>query len=260
MPCTIALRYNVVVAPVTGVVEGAGVALAYAAAGPCDGPAVVLVHDMAADARTWAPVVEALEGRVIAYDRRGYGGSDAPQPYRATTVSEQAEDLAALVDGLGAGPALLAGEGLGALAVLDVLRRHPAAARGAVLVDPPLLAFVPEANEELSARRAALEEVVRAGGPGEAVAWWLGTAADPGHVERARGDAGAFFADLGGLATLSLTRGDLRAIGAPIVVLTGPATAPAVRMAADRVVDLFAAGKRADDGDVVAALSALAAR
>ncbi|MCP9488321.1 MAG: alpha/beta hydrolase [Solirubrobacteraceae bacterium MAG38_C4-C5] len=256
MRSTIALRYNRVV---IGVVEGAGVALAYEEAGPPDGPAVVLVHDMAADARTWAPVAQALAGRVIAYDRRGYGGSGAPEPYRATTVSEQAEDLAALVAGLGAAPALLAGEGLGALAVLDVLRRHPAAARGGLLIDPPLFAFVPEATQELSARRAELEGAVRAGGPGEAVARWLGAAADPGCVERARGDARAFFADLGGLATLSLTRAELRAIAAPVVVLTGPGTAPAVRLAADRVVDLLAAGTRADDGDVVAVLSALAA-
>jgi hypothetical protein len=92
------------------------------------------------------------------------------------------------------------------------------------------------------------------------VARWLGSAADPGRVERARGNARAFFADLGGLATLSLTRAELRAIAAPVVVLTGPATAPAVRMAADRVVDLLAAGTRVDDGEVAAALSALAPR
>jgi len=257
MRSTIALRYNRVV---SGVVEGAGVALAYEEAGPADGPAAVLVHDMAADALTWAPVTERLEGRVIAYDRRGYGGSSAPEPYRATTISEQAEDLAALVVGLDAAPALLAGEGIGALTVLDVLRRHPAAARGAVLVDPPLFAFVPEATQELSAQRAELEDAVRAGGPGEAVARWLGPAADFGRVGRARGNAGAFFADLGGLATLALTRAELRKIAAPVVVLTGPATAPAVRLAADRVVGLLAAGTRAEDGDVVAALSALAAR
>lgn len=259
MHSTIALRYNGVVAA-TGVVEGAGVALAYEEAGPPDGPAVVLVHDMAADARTWAPVAQRLEGRVIAYDRRGYGGSDVPQPYSATTVSEQAEDLAALMAGLDAAPALMAGEGFGALVVLDVLRRERAAVRGAVLLDPPLFAFVPEATEELSARRAEMEGAVRAGGPGEAVARWLGTAADPTRVDRARGSARAFFADLGGLATLSLTRADLRGIGAPVVVLTGPATMPSVRMAADRVTGLLPAGVRADDGDVAAALSALAAR
>ncbi|HEV2820438.1 MAG TPA: alpha/beta fold hydrolase [Solirubrobacteraceae bacterium] len=244
----------------TGVVEGAGVALAYEQIGPPDGPAVVLVHDMAADARVWAPVAGRLEGRVIAYDRRGYGGSGAPEAYSTTTVSEQAEDLAALMVRLDTAPALLAGEGFGALVVLDVLCRHRDAVRGAVLVDPPLFAFVPEATEELSARRAEIEGAVRAGGPGEAVARWLGAAAEPTRIARARGNARAFFADVSGLATLSLTRAGLRAIGAPVIVLTGPATAPSVRMAADRVTGLLPAAARADDGDVAAALGALAVR
>jgi pimeloyl-ACP methyl ester carboxylesterase len=205
-------------------------------------------------------VAERLDGRVIAYDRRGYGGSAAPQPYSTTTVSEQAEDLAALMAGLDTAPALLAGEGFGALVVLDVLCRHRGAVRGAILIDPPLFALVPEATEELSARRAEIEGAVRAGGPGEAVARWLGAAVEPARVQRARGNARAFFADLGGLATLSLTRAGLRAIGVPVAVLTGPATAPSVRMAADRVMGLLPAAVRADDGDVAAALSALAER
>lgn len=241
-------------------VEGAGVPLAYVEAGADDGRATVLVHDMAADARAWAAVAQRLDGRVIAYDRRGYGASEAPEPYNATTVSEQAEDLAALIAGLAAAPALVAGEGFGALVALDLLRRHPGAARGAVLADPPLYAFVPEATQELSAQRAELESAVRAGGPGEAVARWLGPRADPERAERARRHARAFFADLGGLATLSVTRAELRAIAAPVVVLTGPGSAPAVSIAADRVAGLFPAGVRAHHGDVAAAVSSLAAR
>ena len=50
-------------------VEGAGVALAYEEDG--DGPATVLVHGMGAP----RPARGGLAGRVIAYDRRGYGWS-----------------------------------------------------------------------------------------------------------------------------------------------------------------------------------------
>ncbi|HEV2770969.1 MAG TPA: alpha/beta fold hydrolase, partial [Solirubrobacteraceae bacterium] len=145
-------------------VEGAGVELSVRGWGPAEGPACVLVHGMASDALAWEPLAERLPGRVVAYDRRGYGGSGAPQPYSATTVNEQAEDLAALVRGLDAAPALRAGKGFGALVVLDVLRRHRALARGAVLADPPLYAFVPEATEELAAQRAELEGALRSGG------------------------------------------------------------------------------------------------
>ena len=60
----------------------------------------------------------------MTYDRRGYGGSGAPEPYERTTIHEQAEDLAALVAALGAAGAVGVGADLGALVVLDVLRRH----------------------------------------------------------------------------------------------------------------------------------------
>lgn len=240
-------------------VEGAGVALSVRAWGPAEGPACVLVHGMASDALAWAPVAERLAGRVLAYDRRGYGGSGAPEPYSATTVNEQTEDLAALVRGFDAAPALLAGEGFGALVVLDVLRRHPALARGAVLADPPLYAFVPEATEELAAQRAELEGALRSGGPGAAVELWLGGCAPAAHVQRAHACARAFFADLAGLASLSVSRAELRAITHPLVVLTGPATAPVDRLAADRMSDLLADVRRADDGDVAGAIAALSA-
>jgi pimeloyl-ACP methyl ester carboxylesterase len=184
-----------------------------------EGPATVLVHGMAGSREDWDAAT--VPGRVIAYDRRGYGASSAPDPYTRTTVNEQAEDLATLVRALDAAPALLVGADFGALAVLDVLLRHRAVARAAVLIDAPLYAFMPEMTETLSAERLALEEALREDGPGEAVARWLEARGerDAGRVERARGDALAFFADYGGLATLPLTRGDLRGLDVPIGVV-----------------------------------------
>jgi pimeloyl-ACP methyl ester carboxylesterase len=193
-----------------------GVDLAFEMGG--EGPATVLVHGMGATAGVWGTLDE-LPGRTIAYDRRGYGDSSAPEPYTATTVNEQAEDLAAVVESLGAAPALLAGADFGALVVLDALLRHPRAARAAVLVDPPLHQFAPEATEALSAERLALEEALREGGPQLAVERWLGPSADPARVEAARRSAPAFFADYGGLATLPLARGQLRALSLPIGVV-----------------------------------------
>src|SRR3954449_732430 len=131
-------------------VEGAGVELAYEDSAAGD-PAVVLVHGPAADRSVWRGAVPGT--RTIAYDRRGYGSSGAPEPYDRTTVAEQAEDLAALVGRLGADPAVGAGVDFGALVVLDVLKRHPGRLRGAVLVDPPVFQLV-DALEALAAERA----------------------------------------------------------------------------------------------------------
>ena len=205
-------------------VEAAGVELAYAERGV--GDAVVLVHGMAAAKEDWGAEVDALGGRVIAYDRRGYGESGAPEPYVRTSVSEQAEDLAALIRALDAAPALLVGADLGALVCIDLLLRHRDLARGAVLIDPPLYAFVPAATEALSEERATLEAAVREGGPPAGVAAWLGDGADPARRERATTPpaARAFFADYGALASLPLTHADLRSLTAPIHVITTPAT------------------------------------
>ncbi|MBA3328297.1 MAG: alpha/beta hydrolase, partial [Solirubrobacterales bacterium] len=67
-------------------VEGAGVALHVAERG--EGPAVLVIHDLASGADAWADGLRALAaagGRAIAYDWRGYGASGAPEPYAATT-------------------------------------------------------------------------------------------------------------------------------------------------------------------------------
>src|SRR4051812_49464656 len=197
-------------------VEGAGVELAYEASA-AGGPAVVLVHGMAADRTVWDV---ALDGaRVIAYDRRGYGGSGAPEPYERTTVAEQAEDLVALLRSIGATPALAAAEDFGALVVLDVLQRHPGVLRGAVLVGPPVFQLVAEALEPLAAERLALEDALREGGRDLAVERWLQARGVSGseRLERARRDAAGFFADYGGQATLPLARRDLRALDVPVV-------------------------------------------
>ncbi len=107
----------------TPMIEGAGVELHYAERG--SGDAVLLVHETADAGRGWVPVLGRLatRARVIAYDRRGYGKSGAPQVYERTSVNEQGEDAAALLRGLGAVPAVVVGAGFGAPSVLDLLVR-----------------------------------------------------------------------------------------------------------------------------------------
>src|SRR4051794_11572630 len=238
-------------------VEGAGVPLAVAERG--EGPAVLLVHGIAEAAETLAPLADALPGRarVIAYDRRGYGSSGAPEPYEATTAHERAEDAAAVLRAVGAVPAVVYGNGFGALVALDLLVRRPDLVRAAVLVDPPLFAFVPEATEVLSTERLLLEEALREGGPELAVERWMGPGRPADDIARARQAHRAVFADLAGLTSWPVSRAELRAIAAPVVVSTSSASPFHVVRAADAVAELLPAGRREYGGDTAAALAAL---
>jgi pimeloyl-ACP methyl ester carboxylesterase len=233
------------------------VELAYAERGA--GPAVLLVHGPASDALALAPVAEALApaARAIAYDRRGYGGSGAPEPYEGTTVEEQAEDAAALLRRLDAAPAVVAGEGLGALIALDLMKRHAGLVRAAVLADPPLFAFVPEATAALAAERGRIEEAVFAHGPEAGVEAWLDGRVAGEALARARAAHQAFFADYAGLASWPVTRRELRGLAQPAVVLTGPSAPAPVVAAADALATLLPAAERATDGDLAGAIRAL---
>ena len=242
----------------TAVVEGAGVPLSVSERG--EGRPLLIVHDIASDAQDVAALAEALDGRArtIAYDRRGYGASGAPEPYEATTVHEQAEDAAGVLRALGATDAVVVGLGFGALVALDLLERHAELAGAVVLADPPLFAFVAEAAEALAAERLLLEEALREGGPELAVARWLGGGAAADRVERAQRAHRAFFADLAGIASWPVTRGRLRAVADPAVVLTREQAPPHVVAAADAVAMLLPRARRERGGDISeAALSLL---
>ena len=238
-------------------VEGAGVPLAVAERG--EGPALLLVHGIGEDAEGMAPLAEALarRARVIAYDRRGYGASGAPEPYEATTVHEQAEDAAAVLTALDAAPAVVGGNGFGALVALDLLVRRAELVRAAVLVDPPLFAFVPEATEVLSTERLLLEEALREGGPELAVERWLGAGRPADEIARARQAHRAVFADIAGLTSWPVSRAELRAIAVPVVVSTSSASPFHVVRAADALAELLPAGRRDYGGDAAAAIAAL---
>lgn len=79
---------------------GEGVKLYYTDTGG-DGEVVILLHSMTGSARVWekqTPDLTAAGYRVIAYSRRGHWGSSAIDP---DAMGTGAEDLKALVDGLG---------------------------------------------------------------------------------------------------------------------------------------------------------------
>lgn len=238
-------------------IEGAGVELHVKVSG--DGPAVLFVHGLAADGASFEPLCETLapRARTIVYDRRGYGSSGAPTPYTATTVSEQAEDAAALLRGLHVGGALAVGDGFGALVVLDLVKRHRSLITAAIVCNPPLFAFVPAATEILSAARARIEQTLRDGGPQAAVEDWLAGRVTGSALQRARESHRGFLADFAGLASWPITRAELRGFALAIIALTGPDSPAHIQAAADALCELVPAARRRRDGDLLAAIDEL---
>ena len=131
-----------------------GGTIAYDVAG--DGPLVLLVPGMG-DLRTTyrftAPALRDAGYRVACTDLRGHGDSDAT--FSAYGDGESAEDIAALIETLGA-PATIVGNSMGAAAAALTAARRPALVSGLVLIGP----FV--RNAEMSAATRVLLRVAMA--------------------------------------------------------------------------------------------------
>src|SRR5215208_1079493 len=143
--------------------EARGVEIAWKERGR--GAPLLLIHETAANSPVWDGVSEAISSRAraISYDRRGWGRSTAPVGYRRTTVEEQSEDAAALIEAIHAGPIVACGAGSGAVVALDLLLRRPELVAGTVLIEPPLLQLLPVATEALSDDRRRLETAAATG-------------------------------------------------------------------------------------------------
>lgn len=118
--------------PERRMMEVEGGFVAYADEGT--GEPVVLVNGGGMDFRQWDAAARDLAGRgfrVIRYDPRGWGGS----PPSAAPYAE-ADDVAALLDGLGIDAAHVVAMSWGGSVALDFALSHPARLRRLVLVGP----------------------------------------------------------------------------------------------------------------------------
>lgn len=110
-----------------------GVLLHYRVAGRADAPVLALVNSLGTDARLWDAVIAALAGqyRLISYDKRGHGLSDAPAgDYR---LDQHVDDLEGLLAHLGVERLALAGVSVGGLIAQGFALRHPAQLAALVL-------------------------------------------------------------------------------------------------------------------------------
>lgn len=101
--------------------------------GPADAPPLVFSNSLGSDFRIWDEVVERLAGRyrILLYDKRGHGLSDAPTgPY---TIDDHADDFEALLDHFGIAGAAVVGLSVGGMIAQRLAVRAPDRVKALVL-------------------------------------------------------------------------------------------------------------------------------
>jgi pimeloyl-ACP methyl ester carboxylesterase len=104
---------------------------------------LVFIHGWTCSHSNWRDQISAFseEHRVVAVDLRGHGASDKPdQDY---TIAQFAEDVMWLMGELGLQWPVVIGHSMGGLVAAGMARAHPAAIRGVVMVDSPIVPLPP---------------------------------------------------------------------------------------------------------------------
>jgi 3-oxoadipate enol-lactonase len=112
-----------------------GITMHYTLNGPAAAPVVTLSHSLATDLGMWEPQMAVLAGRyrVLRYDTRGHGGTDAPPgPY---SLAQLAEDATALLRTLGIEKTHFIGLSMGGMIGQLLALSHPEMLRSLVLCD-----------------------------------------------------------------------------------------------------------------------------
>ncbi|MBI4573843.1 MAG: alpha/beta hydrolase [candidate division NC10 bacterium] len=110
------------------------------------GEPLVLLHNDALSVDVWRRLMPflAADRRLIAYDRRGHGGSEIPAAEAPYTVEVLADDLRELLDRLSLGAVDLFGCSGGAITALAFALACPDRVRRILLAEPPMLGLQQE--------------------------------------------------------------------------------------------------------------------
>jgi pimeloyl-ACP methyl ester carboxylesterase len=224
-----------------GRVQANGAELYYETRG--DGPPLLLVAGGLADAGQFTALAEALaeQAKVISYDRRGNSRSPAPAGWTTTTVEEQADDAAALLQALAIPAASVYAHSIGAAIALDLALRRPELVDTVILHDPALMSVLADPGAVLGVVGPLVEEAMAAGGPAAAAdafyRFAVGSALDalePATWDRMRADGAVLFGvEFQTLSGWRIDEEALRRTRVPVVVLAGVESPPFFREAAD---------------------------
>ncbi len=98
---------------------------------------VLLSAGLGGGAGYWAPQLEALKARyrVIAYDQDGTGRAKATQLPQGYSIADMADQVLAILDETKTATCHFVGHALGALAGVDLARRHPTRVKSLTIVN-----------------------------------------------------------------------------------------------------------------------------
>lgn len=167
-----------------------------------DGPPLLFISGGPGDAGFWAEAADGLadEYTVVSYDRRANSRSPRPPGYTTTSVGEQADDAAALLEALDIAPAVVHGHSAGGIVLTDLALRRPDVLRGAIFHEPAY-AVTPAGQEAFAGLQQRLGDAMTEGGPSRAMEVFLRWAdgdevyesLDPDVRDRMLGDGEVLF-------------------------------------------------------------------
>ena len=116
-------------------IKANGIEMNYSLDGAAGQPVVTLSHSLATDFSMWDPQLDALRARyrVLRYDTRGHGGTDAPAG--AYTLDQLADDARALLAGLGIRKTHWIGLSMGGMIGQTIALKTPEIFQSLVLAD-----------------------------------------------------------------------------------------------------------------------------
>jgi pimeloyl-ACP methyl ester carboxylesterase len=196
-----------------------------------------LIAGSTGDAGNFTRAADLLadEFTVVTYDRRGNSRSPRPSGWTTTSVAEQADDAAGLIQSLGLSPAAVFGASAGGLIALDLMIRHPQLVRAGIVQEPSIFSVLPDPLAALAPRRALIDEALRTKGPRaaiEALMRYLNDdavfAAIPGEIlERMLGNADTILTiESPGFASWQPKTEDLTNLTVPITLMFANETLP----------------------------------
>src|SRR5580658_8810492 len=169
-------------------IEANGININYQIDGPNDAPWIVFYNSLATSTAMWDEQADALKNsfRVLRYDQRGHGGTDAPAGrYAFDTLLG---DALGLLDALGIGKAHFAGLSMGGATALGLAERHADRLDRVIVCDSPCQS-TPQSSQQWEERIAVAQKQGIEALVEPTVGRWFPTetvAKNPPHLDKVR--------------------------------------------------------------------------